>query len=84
MKIIKFIMGNWNPLCRPYQNVKCSIEVNMDLPSSKSMCAKYQVSLAPTFVAVADNNRKISKLVLPQSVEEYEEWLENLKRKHSK
>lgn len=84
MKILKFIMGDWNPLCRPYQKVPADITVDMDMPSSKGLCAKYQVSLAPTFVAVADNNRRISKLVLPQSIEEYEEWLENLKQKHSK
>lgn len=82
MKIIRFFAG-WSKQCKLFSDkskLKYDLDIDIDRPSSKKLMVKYQISLVPTFVAIADNGHIIGKLSNPNNVEKYIEWKGTLKR----
>lgn len=83
MKIIRFY-ANWCRKCGLFsdkKNLKYDFDVDIDLPSQKKSMIKYQISVIPTFVAVAENGRIIGKLSNPTTIDDYFEWKERLKKR---
>ena len=83
MQIIRFY-AKWCNKCKIFADKKTlgyDTDVDIDAPSSKVFMLKYQISIIPTFVALANNGRIKGKLSNPVDVEEYENWKKKLIRK---
>lgn len=83
MQIIRFY-AKWCNKCKIFADKKIlgyDTDVDVDAPSSKVLMLKYQISIIPTFVAIADNGRIKGKLSNPVDVEEYKNWKKKFSRK---
>lgn len=83
MQIIRFY-AKWCNKCKIFsdkERLGYDTEVDIDAPSSKAFMLKYQISIIPTFVAIANNGRVKGKLSNPLDVEEYENWKKKFTRK---
>ena len=83
MQIIRFC-SKWCNKCKIFSDKKTlgyDTDVDIDLPSYKKTIIKYQISIIPTFLALADNGRIKGKLSNPTDLKEYFEWKEKVTHK---